>query len=243
MNETQLYEDIIKYCLTHADPDVVLKYKRYFKEGYDAYGLSDKLFKDKVDAVLARPGFNLKLALDTGAMLVQSGKYEETSFAIVLLTGLADQFDKKTFKAAEKWFRSGIVNWAHCDIFCGRLMTEFFNRGIITLDDIFDWRASGRTYQRRAVPVSMLCLLKIEKNFKPLFQFIEPLMLDPEEKVQQGLGWFLREAWKLQPKPTETFLLKWKDRAPRTIIQYATEKMSPEDKQRFKRTVTRASRP
>lgn len=235
MNETELYEDILKYCLKHADKGLQLKYKRYFKEGYDAYGLSQKLFQDKVDAIVKDPGMNLKLALETGALLVQSGKYEETSFAIAIVKGFSDQFTNKTFKAVEKWFRTGIVNWAHCDIFCSYLMSEFFARGVITLEDISTWRAAANKYQRRAVPVSMLSLLKTAEDFGVLFDVIEPLMLDPEEKVQQGLGWFLREAWKLKREPTEAFLLKWKDRAPRTIIQYATEKMTPEEKKRFKR--------
>ena len=60
-------------------------------------------------------------------------------------------------------------------------------------------------------------------------------MMDPEKKVQQGLGWFLRESWKIKPKETETFLLKWKNNAPRTIFQYATEKMTAEEKKRFRK--------
>lgn len=55
-------------------------------------------------------------------------------------------------------------------------------------------------------------------------------MLDAERVVHQGLGWFLREAWKIKKEETESFLLKWKNQAPRLIYQYATEKMSTEEK-------------
>jgi 3-methyladenine DNA glycosylase AlkD len=61
-------------------------------------------------------------------------------------------------------------------------------------------------------------------------------MTDPEREVHQGTGWFLREAWKLQPAPTEIFLLKWKETAPRLIFQYATEKMTAEAKLRYRRS-------
>jgi len=54
--------------------------------------------------------------------------------------------------------------------------------------------------------------------------------------VQKGLGWFLREAWKIYPEETEGFLLKWKDTCGRIIIQYATEKMDKENRDRFRRT-------
>jgi hypothetical protein len=52
--------------------------------------------------------------------------------------------------------------------------------------------------------------------------------------VHQGPGWFLREAWKVQPRPVERFLRCWKDTAARLIFQYATEKMTPAQKQRFR---------
>lgn len=61
-------------------------------------------------------------------------------------------------------------------------------------------------------------------------------MSDNEKVVHQGLGWFLRKAWEKHPQETEAFLLKWKDRCARLIIQYATEKMIPEQKVLFKKS-------
>jgi 3-methyladenine DNA glycosylase AlkD len=78
--------------------------------------------------------------------------------------------------------------------------------------------------------------LKTTDDFEPFFHFIEPLVMDPEREVHQGIGWFLREAWKLKHTETELFLMKWKDKAPRLIIQYATEKMTPNEKLRFRRS-------
>jgi 3-methyladenine DNA glycosylase AlkD len=66
--------------------------------------------------------------------------------------------------------------------------------------------------------------------------FIEPLMSDSEKVVHQGAGWFLREAWKRKPAKVEAFLLRHKDRAPRLIYQYATEKMDKAAKARFRRS-------
>jgi hypothetical protein len=54
--------------------------------------------------------------------------------------------------------------------------------------------------------------------------------------MQKGLGWFLREAWTICPEETEDFLLKWKESCGRIIIQYATEKMDKENRDRFRRT-------
>ena len=77
--------------------------------------------------------------------------------------------------------------------------------------------------------------MKTTIDFQPFFEFLDPMMMDPEREVHQGLGWFLREAWKKQSEPTEKFLLKWKNTSPRLIFQYATEKMTKEWKERFRR--------
>jgi len=62
------------------------------------------------------------------------------------------------------------------------------------------------------------------------------MMMSPEKPIQQGLGWFLREAWNRHPAEVEPFLLKWKEHCGRVIIQYATEKMKAEDKLNYRRS-------
>ena len=83
--------------------------------------------------------------------------------------------------------------------------------------------------------MTLIKALKMEYKFPDLVAFIDPMLGDTEKVVHQGLGWFLREAWKLDHEPVEAFLLKWKDTCARLIIQYATEKMTKEEKLRFKR--------
>jgi 3-methyladenine DNA glycosylase AlkD len=118
---------------------------------------------------------------------------------------------------------------------CGTVFEPALVDGRVGLDSLAGWRASKWPYQRRAVPVAMLGLVKAGRDIPPLLEFIAPMMEDEERVVHQGLGWFLREAWKKQPKPVERFLMEWKDRAARLIYQYATEKMTSEGKARFKR--------
>jgi 3-methyladenine DNA glycosylase AlkD len=85
------------------------------------------------------------------------------------------------------------------------------------------------------VPVSLIKSLRQYENIQDILDFLAPMMQQPEKVVHQGLGWFLREAWKVYPKPVEEFLFLWKEQSPRLIFQYATEKMTAEQKLRFKR--------
>jgi 3-methyladenine DNA glycosylase AlkD len=230
-----LFNDIHAYSLANADETIVQKYSRYFRNGYDAFGLTQEKINTKIKILLADPGTDLNLVLQTAPLLLRTGKYEETSFAILLLKSFSKQFTKETFNEVGHWFEIGISNWAHTDFICGEIMPVLFKKGILKYKDLSKWRKAENKFQRRAVPVSLIKELKTTSDYQPFLEFIEPLMLDPEREVHQGLGWFLREAWKRQPEKVESFLYKWKNKAPRLIFQYATEKMTVAEKQRFRK--------
>ena len=72
-----------------------------------------------------------------------------------------------------------------------------------------------------------------------MFAFIDTLMMDTEREVHQGLDWFLRKCWKRNRRITEDFLMKWKNDCARLIIQYATEKMTKEERLGFRKDKTK----
>jgi 3-methyladenine DNA glycosylase AlkD len=235
----QIVGEVRAFCEAHADPELVRKYARYFVEGYDAYGVDHKL--PEWDAARKEWLARLKRAgvaalLDTCDLLVRPGKYEEVFTAIVFAAESAEFYSPEVLARIGKWFDEGICNWAEVDTLAGRVLCPFLTFGIVELAALQPWVASRLKYQRRAVPVTLIGLLKGTRDYAPLFQVVEPLMSDNEKVVQQGTGWFLREAWKQQPGPTEQFLLRYKDTCPRLIVQYATEKMDSAARQRFKRS-------
>jgi 3-methyladenine DNA glycosylase AlkD len=234
MSPSDLAADIREFCEENANPAIVEKYSRYFKEGYDAYGLS----LDQVEGVameILEGGAGYKLIRDTSRILVRSPKYEETSFAILLTKAFEKDFTSKNLEDLEFWFLFGITNWAHTDVISGELIYPMLKRNLIGLKELESWRESERKFQRRAVPVSLIKHMKARKEVTTFLEFINPMMMDKEREVQQGLGWFLREAWKVDKVQVEEFLMNWKGKSPRLIFQYATEKMNTEEKKRFRR--------
>jgi 3-methyladenine DNA glycosylase AlkD len=239
----RLTAEVREYCAAHADPSKTQKWQRYFTEGFDAWGLldpKDPLFNAKQAEWFEKySGLGLRGFLKTGELLFTSGKYEEGSLAIRLLKEYRDEIDSRAVAGLAKWFKAGIGNWAHTDVLCGELISPLLQCGRVGLEALAPWRESKLKYQRRAVPVVMLGLLKCGGEIQPLLEFIRPLLMDEERVVHQGLGWFLREAWKKHPKPVEAFLLEYRDSAPRLIFQYATEKMKPAERARFRRQKAR----
>ena len=55
MNQKDLLNEIISYCHENANEDIVKKYSRYFKGGYQAFGLTQDLLYAKVDEILRKP--------------------------------------------------------------------------------------------------------------------------------------------------------------------------------------------
>lgn len=232
-----LAASIRAYCAANADPAKAQKWARYFQEGYDAWGLIDKdhplWHAQQAEWLEANRDIGIRGFLRLGNLLFASGKFEEGSLALRFISTMRDELDATTFPLLGQWFE-GIRNWAHTDVLCGEVISPLLRDGVISLDNVATWRASHLKYQRRAVPVAMLGLLKTGCDVAPLLDFVRPLMTDNERVVHQGVGWFLREAWKKQPEPVEAFLLEWKDQAPRLIYQYATEKMTPAARERFR---------
>lgn len=230
-----LYTDLVAYCQANADEAMVKKYSRYFKDEYHAYGVTFPLMQQKLQSVMADYPPDLKTVLETSRLLLKCINYEETSFALMMVKALKKDYTAETFVEIGHWFDIGIRNWAHTDALCSEILSVFLLKKIVDYKALAGWRTGANKFQRRAVPVALIKLLKETADHREFFSFIEPLMMDPAREVHQGCGWFMRESWKIRPLPAEEFLLKYKDTAPRLIFQYATEKMSPANKERFRR--------
>jgi len=234
MNANELTNEIKLFCNQKADPASLQKYQRYFKGGYDGYGLNTTTINNKVKELIRDYNFSIDTIIDATPELMESGMYEETSFALLLLNEFGKDFSHQVFEIIGTWFSIGITNWAHADTLGMYILPKFMAKNIIELDSFVSWIDSSYKFQRRCVPVTLIKSFK-EQRISNLLDFIKPLMNDTEREVHQGVGWFLREAWKENHSIVENFLLEYKDTAPRLIIQYACEKMTKENKTKYRR--------
>jgi 3-methyladenine DNA glycosylase AlkD len=234
----EVVESIRAYCRAHSDSAIVAKYAKFFREGYDAYGTDwkDPLWQETQARAIER----LRDAggdewLEAGDALTASGKYEEFFFAIRAATEFRNQYSPPAFERIGRWLEGDGVNWAGTDTLAGGVLSTFLLHAVVPAASLLAWATSPRKFKRRAVPVTLIKLLKGSQPLQPLLDGLRPLMIDRERVVHQGVGWFLREAWRLQPEPVEAFLLEYRLSAPRLIYQYATEKMSKEAREGFRR--------
>ena len=230
--------EIRTFCKSNSNPDIIKKYSRYFKGGFDGYGIEQKIFENQRDKWIEK--WKNEMTLDTylelGDKLMQTGKFEETSFAIAFLKSERNNYTSHTFDRIENWFDYGISNWATTDVLCMLVLSSFLIDNIISFERLKEWTKSDSEWQRRTVPVTLVQLIKKELKPEIALPIIDPLMLDKSEYVQKGIGTLLRGLWKSYPMNIEKFLLKWKDHCGRLIIQYATEKMDKDYRKKFRKT-------
>ncbi len=235
MNSSEIFREIRDFCLQHADPKIIQKYSRYFREGYQAYGVAQEVQDLKVKELNMRKDMDLTAVLQLSRLLIPGGIYEEVNFAVLLLEKQKRYFSHDLLNELDWWFKNGIENWAHADIIGGHILGHLVLKELIRVEDFNSWLVSDRKYQRRVVPVAFLKRIKKKENIPDLLLFLGPLMNDNERVVHQGMGWFLRECWKIDSQPVELYLMKYRNTAARLIFQYATEKMDKEYRKKFRR--------
>lgn len=228
--------EIRSFCAAHADKAVIDKYARYFTEGWDPWGVSGGLLEDPYREWVRQWKLSTAETLDLVRTLF-SGKAEEVSLGIWFLRDLEKQLTGEHFIFLKTLFDDHVRNWGHCDAAVSEVISRFIKYRIITYEDFTQWKTSPVKWTRRAVPVSMIWIVKKDPSVDPvrLFEFAHPLVGDSERPVWQGMGWFLREAWKKHPAPIEEYLSSIIAYAPRLIIQYATEKMDKPAREKFRR--------
>lgn len=240
--QLEIFSFCEKYFFDHENPANVGKYARYFSEGYDAFGLDETQLRELRDEVFARFEPSVPELARLAHHFFATGKYEFGSLAIMFLKKHRPRLDREAYEEVKRCLDDVVENWAHSDTIGTKITPVFLELGIADMGDFETWLTSKSKWTRRVAAVTMLWQ-KTRLPAQELLDFVRPLMRDPERPVQQGVGWLLRELWKLSPREVEDFLFQNKDTAPRLIIQYATEKMSKEKKKRFRRAITEKKKP
>ncbi|HET9495586.1 MAG TPA: DNA alkylation repair protein [Chloroflexia bacterium] len=236
-----LATEIQAYFQEHADPAFVEKAELAWTlgEGYDPYGLPPGLLGSKRDEWLALHGDELGLDgfLDVGDLLLDSGKWESGLLAIDFVEHFAVDFNRETFRRVGRWLDGAVRNYIHCDTIATRIVGPMLRMGIVSPDDLGEWRTAHDRFKRRAVPVAVRALMfgRKTRDYTPWLDFLRPMMLEHDPVVQKVLGGLLCDAWRKQPAQVEAFLHEWKDLSPGLIIRQATRRMSPETKAHFAR--------
>lgn len=219
-----IYKVVEKFCFDREDPEKVISNLRFFPEGYDAFGIEDEELKVLRDRILSEYPLEIAEIADLGTILLQTGKYEYGTLAIMLLKKHRPRLDAYVFTVVKGWLDKSIENWAHADLLAFKILPVFFELELCNLESFVSWRDSPGKWTRRA---AVMCLnsLKTALDAQELLDFVLPRLSDKEKVVQQAIGIFLSELWNKAHPPVEDFLAEYKDKMDALALKNATTGM------------------
>jgi 3-methyladenine DNA glycosylase AlkD len=205
--------------------------KRYFKEAIKSYGIKNA----EVHALAKEFGKELKGQPKKMVFLLceelwKSGIIEEGHVAIDWAFAIRKQFTEADFKLFEKWIGSYITNWANCDGFCNHVVGALLLQHPALLPELQHWARSKNRWLRRASAASLIVPARKGLYLDESFSIAKTLLQDPDDLVQKGYGWLLKEQCKKNEDRVFEFVLAHKKLMPRTALRYAIEKMGEERK-------------
>jgi len=230
---------LYKETLVKQDPSQVDGLIRFFKTGKGQYGEGDKFLGIKVPVtreVVKRYWENT--SFDDLETCIQS-EYHEMRLAALLALIQIFKHNKKDTKLQQKCVdfylehTKYINNWDLVDLSCYELL------GMWLLDKdrtmLYDLASKGKTiWEQRIGMVSTMQFLR-HGQLDDTYAIAEIFLAKPQplhDLLQKAAGWLLREAGKRDEQRLKLWLTKHHG-FPRTMLRYAIEKFSKEERDKF----------
>lgn len=221
-----LVNKIRKELLQNSETKVRISAQRFFKEKIKIYGVKSAVVK-KISKIYDKEilALDKREVYDLCEQLWQSDYMEESFVACHFTYRICKKFEPADFVIFEKLIDKYVSNWASCDTFCNHTMGTFLTMYPKYLSNLKKWAKSKNRWMRRAAAVSLIVPARNDKFLSDIFDIANILLIDGDDMVQKGYGWMLKAASKTHTKEVFEYVMKHKDKMPRTALRYAIEKM------------------
>ncbi|NNM54445.1 MAG: DNA alkylation repair protein [Spirochaetales bacterium] len=234
MNNNRITESIISNLRQRIQPAKKPILQRFFKTGPGQYAEGDVFWGIPVpqQREVVKSFFQTAGLSEINELL--SSDIHECRLTALLL--MVEQFKKAT--EGERQARielyiqrvDRVNNWDLVDASAPGLFGVWFQEKDPAL--LSQWAQSGHLWKQRIAMVSTLTMIR-KGRFTEALQVAELLVHHQHDLLQKAVGWMLREIGK-QDKAVEVhFLERHASSMPRTMLRYAIEKFSPEERALF----------
>ncbi|MDG9671168.1 DNA alkylation repair protein [Hahella sp. CR1] len=206
---------------------------RFFKTGPGEYGAGDQFLGIRMPTLRKLASELRGVSLTETLQTLQSPYHEERMLALLLLVA---QFQKGGPEQKQAVYEAYLAqtrfinNWDLVDcsarFIVGPYLEDKDRRQLYTLAASFD------LWERRIAVLATYHYIT-RHDFTDILQLAEILLQDSEDLIQKAVGWMLREVGNRDKASEETFLLKHYRNMPRTMLRYAIEKFSTEERKQY----------
>ncbi len=173
------------------------------------------------------------LPLSAVQLLLESPINEERLLALLILVNRYQKENAQTKQEIYQFYLKNlqhINNWnlvdASAHLIVGAHLLNADKTKLITLTK------SPILWERRIAIVATWYFIR-HHQLKPTIQIAELLLQDQHDLIQKAVGWMLREAGKRDQQVLINFLEKYAPLMPRTMLRYAIEKFSADERKAY----------
>jgi 3-methyladenine DNA glycosylase AlkD len=204
----------------------------FFKTGKGEYGEGDKFLGVVVPDIRKIAKANKGVAIDEIGKLIEDEFHECRMCALLILI---EQFKSAKEESGKKQIvefylahTQHINNWDLVDLSCRDIIGAY----LLGKDDhslLYRLAGSDILWEQRIAVVSTYTFIK-HNDFADILRLSEMFLVHKHDLMHKAVGWMLREAGKMDKQVLITFLGKHYKQMPRTMLRYAIEKLSPEER-------------
>ena len=238
MEDNKLYNEII----ARQDPEQVAGLSRFFKTGKGQYGEGDRFLGIKVPVTRSVVKQCWKeTSFEDLEQCVRSEYHEMRLAALLTLVQIFKHAkkDKVLQQQCVDFYLSHtqyINNWDLVDLTCYELL------GIWLLDKdrtlLYDLARDGKTIWEQRIGIVSTMQFVRHGELDDTYAIADLFLEKPQplhDLLQKAVGWLLREAGKRDEQRLKDWLSTRCATMPRTMLRYAIEKFSDEERRRFMR--------
>lgn len=230
MKAADIQKELQKYV--NAQKRDFLPY--FFKTGEGQYGEGDKFLGIVVPDTRKVARQFKEAPFEEIAALLQS-EYHECRLCALLM--LVERFKKsKDEKEKEKIYHfyltqtKRINNWDLVDLSAPYIVGEYLKDK--PREDLYRLAESDLLWEQRIAVVANATLIRND-DFTVIYSLAEKLLHHKHDLMHKAIGWMLREAGKRDKSLLVAFLEIHHKEMPRTMLRYAIEKFSDDERKYF----------
>lgn len=226
------YARITQTLRSHSDEEKKVVLPRFFKTGKGEYGEGDRFMGVIVPNTRKVAREYASVSWEVIEALLESEWHECRLCALLILVERYKKYPEETVRFYLENTR-GINNWDLVDLsapyILGRYLTQHEDRSVL-----YALAGSENMWEQRIAVVSTLALIR-DNQFDDTMKLAEKFMETKHDLMQKATGWMLREVGKRDERTLTDFLDRHCLQMSRTMLRYAIEKLTPEQRAHYMR--------
>jgi 3-methyladenine DNA glycosylase AlkD len=233
-------EALIQELGSLADPDQARQLSRFFKTAPGQYGEGDRFLGIQTPPQRALAKKYRDLPLNDLAQLLNSGWHEHRLTGLLIVLNQYQRGRRAECFAFLLGHLDAMNNWDLVDVIVPGSLGDYCFRHPEARPQLQIWIRSSNLWERRIALLTSFAFIR-EREFSLILNLAGQVLQDSEDLIHKASGWMLREAGKRNPDVLTGFLEQYADQMPRTMLRYAIEKLSPEQRLDYLNRKKRAS--